>query len=88
MNSRIEDMVVAVSFTGDTIYVTLADGRVVGNPLTWHPWLAQATEDQRRHVELYEMAAYWPDLDDGLDVAGMMKGEPPKVAASAVADHQ
>jgi len=33
-------------------------------------------------VELYELSAYWPDLDDGLDVEDMMKGMPPHLARS------
>lgn len=81
MSTRAEDQVVGVSITPDAVYLTLSDGRVIGNPLSWHPWLAQATEAQRRNVELYELTAFWPDLDEGLDVAEMMKGEPPRIAA-------
>jgi len=74
------DQVTAVDFEGDMVYLRLTDGRVVGNPLAWHPWLANATSEQRAHVELYELSAYWPDLDDGLDVEEMMKGMPPHLA--------
>lgn len=81
MNARTEDLVIAVNITSDTVYLTLGDGRVIGNPLNWHPWLAQATDEQRRKLELYELTAFWPDLDEGLDVTEMMKGEPPRVAA-------
>lgn len=74
------NQVVAVNFQGNTVYLHLADGRVIGNPLDWHPWLANATPEQRANVELFELSAYWPDLDDGLDAEEMMKGIPPRLA--------
>jgi Protein of unknown function (DUF2442) len=76
----IPNQVVAVEFHDDKVYLRLQDGRVVGNPLIWHPWLAEATPEQRTNVELYELSAYWPDLDDGLDVAEMMKAMPPRIS--------
>jgi hypothetical protein len=74
------DRVIAVEFTNEAVYLRLADGRVIGNPLEWHPWLQAATPEQRLNVELYDLSAYWPDLDDGLDVEEMMKGMPPRIA--------
>lgn len=73
------DQVVAVDFQDDTVYLRLADGRVIGNPLDWHTWLAQATPEQRTNVEMHELSVYFPDLDDGLDVDEMMKGMPPRL---------
>jgi hypothetical protein len=73
------DQVIAVELSNDTVYLRLADGRVIGNPLEWHPWLRSATPEQRANVELYELSAYWPDLDDGLDATEMMKGIPPRL---------
>lgn len=64
----------AVTYDDHNVYVVLADGRIIGNPLAWHPWLAAATPEQRQNVELYELSVYFPDLDDGLDVVGMLKG--------------
>lgn len=80
MNSN--DQVVEVKFDSENVYLRLADGRVIGNPLRWHPWLDRATETQRGNVELYEMSVYFPDLDDGLDVVDMMKGIPPNLLRS------
>lgn len=74
------DQVIEVNFRDDTVFIHLADGRVIGNPLAWHPWLMAASPEQRAHAELYEMSVHWPDLDDGLDVAEMMKGIPPRLA--------
>ncbi len=73
------DQVVSVEFSDSMVYLRLADGRAVGNPLEWHPWLASALPEQRANVEMYELSAYWPDLDDGLDVTDMVKGIPPRL---------
>lgn len=73
-------MVTSVDFRDEMVYLLLGDGRVIGNPIHWHPWLEKATTEERANVELYEMSAYWPDLDDGLDVEEMMKGTPPRIA--------
>ncbi len=77
--SNSNDQVIAVDFQNEIVYLRLADGRVIGNPLDWHPWLAQATPEQRANVEMYELSVYFPDLDDGLDVEEMMKGMPPRL---------
>ncbi len=73
------NQVVKVEFRDDQIYLHLADGRIIGNPLFWHPWLAAATPEQCQDVEMYELSVYFPILDDGLDVEEMLKGIPPQV---------
>ncbi len=68
----------AVKIEGGLVVVTLADGRVIGNPLDWHPWLANATPEQQAHIELHHYSVDWPDLDEGLDIQGMLMGIHPK----------
>lgn len=70
---------VAVTFDDNMIWVTLADGRVIRNPLSWHPWLASATPEQRANVEFNPFDVWWPDLDEGLDIEGMLQGIKPRV---------
>jgi len=72
------DHPVAVDIHDGKVWVTLADGRVIANPLDWHPWLAQATAQQRERVELNAFSIYWPDLDEGLDIQGMLLGLRPR----------
>ncbi len=72
------DQVVKVEFRDQMVYLHLADGRAIGNPLAWHPWLEQASAEQRANVEMYELSVYFPDLDDGLDIEEMLKGIPPR----------
>jgi len=61
------------------VIVTLEDGRKISNPLAWFPWLEAASSEQQAHVELWPFSVDWPDLDNGLDVEGMLRGIRPKV---------
>jgi hypothetical protein len=71
------DRPVDVRIHDDLISVTLADGRIISNPLAWHPWLANATPEQQANVEYGAFSVDWPDLDEGLDIQGMLLGVRP-----------
>jgi len=73
-----KDRPIAVEIKNGLVLVRLADGRVIGNPLDWHPWLANAAPEQQAHVELHHYSVDWPDLDEGLDIQGMLMGIHPK----------
>ncbi|WP_119068964.1 DUF2442 domain-containing protein [Aggregatilinea lenta] len=74
---REEDRPVAVETTSDMLRVTLADGRIIATPLNWYPRLANATPEQRAVFELSRGGVHWPDLDEDLSVAGMLRGNRP-----------
>lgn len=78
-----KDRPVSVSFDHNDVIVTLADGRRISNPINWHPWLAAAPDDQRANAELGAFSVYWPDLDEGLDIEGMLRGVRPKARAQS-----
>jgi len=65
---------VAVAFTADELVVTLADGRRIATPLEWYPRLLGASAAARANVELMPMGIHWPDLDEDLGIAGMLRG--------------
>jgi hypothetical protein len=67
---------VAVAFTSDELVVTLADGRKIATPLAWYPRLRDASAAERGHFELMAMGIHWPDLDEDLGIAGMLRGRP------------
>lgn len=73
---------VSVQVTDRELIVSLADGRTIMTPLAWYPRLVRATPDQRGHFELMPMGVHWPDLDEDLSVAGMLRGQPTMVRAS------
>ena len=64
----------AVEFTPTELVVTLADGRRIATPLDWYPRLKRATAAQRGNFEIMPMGIHWPDIDEDLSVAGMLKG--------------
>jgi hypothetical protein len=54
--------------------VTLKDGRRISTPLWWYPRLFNATPDQRATYELSPFGVHWPEIDEDLSVAGMLRG--------------
>ena len=69
---------VEVTFTDKDVIVTLSDDTRVSNPLSWHWWLDQATPEQRDNFVLGRDSILWTDLDEGLDIEGMLRGVKPK----------
>ena len=65
----------AVEFTATELIVTLRDGRRIATPLDWYPRLKSASDAQRAKFEIMPMGIHWPDLDEDLSVAGMLKGQ-------------
>ena len=69
------------------LFVTLADGRQIRAPLWFFPFLADASADDRAATELEFAGVWWPRLDDGVSVKGLLLGwkapgaVPPSVAA-------
>jgi hypothetical protein len=64
----------AVDFTARELVVTLMDGRKIATPLDWYPRLQGASASQRRNYEIMPMGIHWPDIDEDLSIAGMLKG--------------
>jgi hypothetical protein len=64
----------AIEFTATELVVTLADGRKIVTPLEWYPRLRSASVVQRANYEIMPMGIHWPDLDEDLSVAGMLRG--------------
>lgn len=63
-----------VEFTASELVVTLKDGRKIATPLDWYPRLKAASAKERANYEIMPMGIHWPDLDEDLGVAGMLKG--------------
>jgi Protein of unknown function (DUF2442) len=54
--------------------VTLADGRVLQTPVWWYPRLLAATAEQRSRIELSSLGIHWPEVDEDISVASMLRG--------------
>lgn len=69
---------VEVRVTGDTLSVTLADGRGVSVPISWYPRLSHALP---QHREIWEFIGrghgiHWPELDEDISVENLLLGQP------------
>jgi hypothetical protein len=62
--------------------VTLRDGRVLQASLWWYPRLQNSSAEQRNRVELMPMGIHWPDIDEDISIASILRGE----GAGAVKD--
>ena len=54
--------------------VTLAAGRSVATPLWWYPRLLNASPAARARIELMPMGTHWPEIDEDISVASMLRG--------------
>jgi len=56
------------------VRVVLTDGRDIGIPMAWYPWLANATPEEQADFGIIEdgLGVWWERLDDGLSVPGML----------------
>ena len=61
-----------------TLAVDLADGRTITVPLAWYPKLLHATPEQRKNWQIAGggYGVHWPDVDEDLSSAGMLRGAP------------
>jgi hypothetical protein len=67
-----------VSFTEDTLSVDLVDGRTIVVPLVWYPRLLDANPEQRQNwqVSAAGYGIHWPEIDEDLSTAGLLRGAP------------
>lgn len=73
----------SVECTANELIVTLRDGRRIATPLGWYPRLKSATSSQRANYEIMPMGIHWPEIDEDLSIAGMLKEQPANSARKA-----
>jgi hypothetical protein len=59
----------------DNLWVELADGWTLGDPLVWFPRLLAATAQQRAEYELSARGIHWDALDEDLSIEGLLAGQ-------------
>ena len=66
----------SVAINDAELTVSLTDGRTISVPLAWFPRLVDGSPDQRSRWELLGdgEGIHWPDLDEDLSVAGLLRG--------------
>ena len=63
-----------VRFTDSQVVIGMSDGRTLGLPLYFFPWLQNATDEQRQNYQLNYYTVDWEDLDQGIDMVAMLTG--------------
>ncbi|MBO4311453.1 MAG: DUF2442 domain-containing protein [Desulfovibrionaceae bacterium] len=64
-----------VWFDEHSMWVELADARILGVPLAWFPRLLDATPAQRNAVELSPFGLHWDALDEDISIEGLLAGQ-------------
>lgn len=85
ISAKVSDERVAdVRCDAERLVVDLADGRSIAVPLAWYPRLLEATPAQRSNWQKAGagFGIHWPDLDEDLSVAGLLRGAPASRAAT------
>lgn len=65
---------VAAQCDDSHLIATLADGRVLRAPLWWYPRLVSASPDRRAVIELSPLGIHWPEIDEDISVASILRG--------------
>lgn len=75
-STREASRAIEVAVSSTDLIVHLKDGRTISAPLTWFPRLLNATPEQRANFELLGdgEGIHWPDADEDLSVAGILRG--------------
>jgi hypothetical protein len=66
---------VEVVCDAEHLAVKLRDGRILQAPLWWYPRLQVASAAQRSHVEFMPMGIHWPDIDEDISIASILRGQ-------------
>ncbi len=62
------------SFGGDSMWVSLSDGRVLGVTIAWFPRFCHAPQDALERCEFSADGIHWEALDEDISVAGLLAG--------------
>jgi Protein of unknown function (DUF2442) len=68
------DLIASVGCSDRELAVTLTDGRALSVPLWWCPRLLHATPAQRDHFEIGRFGIHWPEIDEDIELAGLLVG--------------
>lgn len=75
---KADERAARVSFSADSLSVSLKDGRTITVPLAWCPKLLHGSPEQLRNWKVAGggYGIHWPDLDEDLSTEGLLRGAP------------
>ena len=68
------DLIASVRVDDRELVVALTDGRTLTVPLWWYPRLLHATPAQRERFEIGRFGMHWPEIDEDIELAGLLVG--------------
>jgi hypothetical protein len=85
-NELPEPVAVDVTVSADALTVSLSDGRAISAPLAWYPRLAHGKPAERRRWQLIGkgQGIHWPDLDEDISVAALLRGRRSKESTASL----
>jgi predicted ester cyclase len=85
ITSVADERIKRVRVTDDELVADLADGRTLSVPLVWYPRLLNASAEQRSdwHLIGEGEGVHWPQIDEDLSAAGLLRGVPAPATARA-----
>lgn len=74
---KVEPLANSVSFSQDSLKVSLADGREISVPMAWFPRLLQATPEERTQWRLIGggIGIHWESIDEDISVESLLVTE-------------
>jgi hypothetical protein len=71
-----EPLATGVELSQSMLKVLLDDGRELSVPIEWFPRLRDATSKQRANWRFigHGEGIHWPDIDEDISVAGLLRG--------------
>ena len=79
--SILTDSARSAVFLDGQIVIAMESGAEIRFPVAENPRLAHGTAEQLSRIELSPFGIHWPDLDEDLSVAGLLRGSPTAQAA-------
>jgi Protein of unknown function (DUF2442) len=81
------ERITKVQVGDDALTVDLADGRTIAVPLAWFPRLLHASAEQRARWQISSggFGIHWPEIDEDLSSAGLLRGAPAAVRRQGAA---
>lgn len=63
------------SIDGEFVMIRLNNGKTAKVAISDHAFLVAASREQRRNLQIepHGFAIYWPDLDDGFEIAHILE---------------
>ncbi len=71
----LSDRVKSASYRAGTIRIHMESGMECRFPVRENPRLAKGTSAQLSNINISPLGLHWPDLDEDLSIAGILRGE-------------